>query len=443
MLFSTNQNIFTVSRLNSEVKTLLENKIGFLCLVGEISNLSMPISGHWYFTLKDAHAQIKCAMFKNNNMRVNFKPKNGEAVIVKARLSVYEPRGDYQLIIQNMQIKGEGRLQQEFYELKIKLKNEGLFSSLCKKKIPKKLKNVGIITSKTGAALFDILKVLKRRDPNLSIIIYPTVVQGAHAVLKISEAILLANNRNECDVIIIARGGGSLEDLSSFNQERVARTIANSKIPIISAIGHETDVTITDLVSDIRASTPSVAAEMVSHDRKNQEKNLMNIYYKIVSTIQHHLFLQQKKITEYYHSLEKKHPNYQINKEYQRLDILESSLNYLIKNYISNCKQKNQRNKQELKLYSPKNLLEKLEKQLIYDEQKLIDITKKKLLNNQYQFSLILEALNAISPIATLKRGYSITQTKEGIILRSSCKIKTGDQLKTKLFDGEILSTVN
>lgn len=251
-----NRNIYTVSRLNSEVRLLLENEMGIVWLVGEISNFSAPVSGHWYLTLKDSQAQVKCAMFKGNNRLVNFKPQNGQQVLVKARLSLYEPRGDYQIILESMQPEGDGRLQQQFEQLKMQLAAEGLFAQTRKKPLPENPRCVGIITSRTGAALHDILHVLKRRDPNLPVVIYPTLVQGEEAAIQIAQAIGRANTRAECDVLIVGRGGGSLEDLWCFNHEIVARTIAASEIPIISAVGHEIDVTIADFVADVRAPTP-------------------------------------------------------------------------------------------------------------------------------------------------------------------------------------------
>ncbi len=232
-----NQNIFTVSRLNAEVRLLLENEMGIVWLVGEISNFSAPVSGHWYFTLKDSRAQVKCAMFRGNNRRVSFKPASGNQVLVRARLSLYEPRGDYQLIVESMQPEGDGRLQQQYEALKMKLAAEGLFAQTAKKPLPEHPKRVGIVTSKTGAALFDILDVLKRRDPSLPVVVYPTMVQGEEAAIQIAQAIGCANSRNECDVLIVGRGGGSLEDLWCFNNEVLARTIAASQIPIISAVG--------------------------------------------------------------------------------------------------------------------------------------------------------------------------------------------------------------
>src|SRR5476651_2522845 len=255
--------IFTVSRLNQTVRQLLENEMGQVWLSGEISNFSQPSSGHWYFTLKDDRAQVKCAMFRNTNRRTTFRPQNGQQVLVRATITLYEPRGDYQLIAESMQEAGDGLLQQKFDLLKQQLAAEGLFDAQFKQALPSPAKSVGVITSASGAALHDVLNVLKRRDPSLPVIIYPTSVQGVDAPMQIVRAIELANAREEVDVLIVGRGGGSLEDLWSFNDERVARAIFASRIPIVSAVGHETDVTIADFVADLRAPTPSAAAELV------------------------------------------------------------------------------------------------------------------------------------------------------------------------------------
>src|SRR5471032_2468606 len=251
--------IFTVSRLNQTVRQLLENEMGQVWLSGEISNFSQPSSGHWYFTLKDDRAQVKCAMFRNTNRRTTFRPQNGQQVLVRATITLYEPRGDYQLIAESMQEAGDGLLQQKFDLLKQQLAAEGLFDAQFKQPLPSPAKCVGVITSSSGAALHDVLNVLKRRDPSLPVIIYPTAVQGVDAPMQIVRAIQLANAREEVDILIVGRGGGSLEDLWSFNDERVARAIFASRIPIVSAVGHETDVTIADFVADLRAPTPSAA----------------------------------------------------------------------------------------------------------------------------------------------------------------------------------------
>ena len=275
---NSTSNIFTVTQLNYSVRHLLEVELGQVWLTGEISNFSQPVSGHWYLTLKDENAQVRCAMFKMKNLRVNFRPQNGMQVLVRASVSLYEPRGDYQLIIESMQMAGDGLLQQQFDGLKMKLAAQGLFAQEHKKPIPKFVKRVGIITSPSGAALQDILHILNRRDPSLQIVIYPTLVQGKEATQDIIDTIRLANQRKECDVLIVGRGGGSLEDLWCFNEEMVAYAIYQSELPIISAVGHETDVTIADFVADLRAPTPSAAAELVSRDRQ-----------EIVRQLQHHL----------------------------------------------------------------------------------------------------------------------------------------------------------
>ena len=274
MLPSQSPAIFTVSRLNQTVRLLLEHEMGQVWISGEISNFTQPASGHWYFTLKDDTAQVRCAMFRNSNRRVTFHPQHGQQVLVRANITLYEPRGDYQIIVESMQPAGEGLLQQKYEQLKAKLQAEGLFDLQYKKSLPSPAHCVGVITSKTGAALHDILHVLKRRDPSLPVIIYPTAVQGDDAPGQIVRAIELANKRNECDVLIVGRGGGSLEDLWSFNDERVARAIFASRIPIVSAVGHETDVTIADFVADLRAPTPSAAAEVVS---RNQQELLRQV----------------------------------------------------------------------------------------------------------------------------------------------------------------------
>ncbi|MCP4324113.1 MAG: exodeoxyribonuclease VII large subunit, partial [Alteromonadales bacterium] len=235
---SQNSNIYSVSSLNRAAKSLLETGLGVVWLSGEISNLTIAVSGHWYFTLKDHSAAVRCAMFKGNNRRTGFTPKHGQQVLVRAKLSLYEARGDYQLIVESMQPEGDGLLKQQFEALKCQLAAEGLFSEQYKKPLPQIIKRIGIITSSTGAALHDILSVLKRRDPRLQVIIYPSQVQGAGSAESVASQIQLANQREECDLLIIGRGGGSLEDLWCFNEAVVAHAIFNSQLPIISAVGH-------------------------------------------------------------------------------------------------------------------------------------------------------------------------------------------------------------
>ncbi|CAE6887393.1 Bidirectionally degrades single-stranded DNA into large acid-insoluble oligonucleotides [Vibrio sp. B1FIG11] len=443
MLSQTNQNIFTVSRLNAEVRLLLENEMGIVWLVGEISNFSAPVSGHWYLTLKDSRAQVKCAMFRGNNRRVTFKPANGNQVLVKARLSLYEPRGDYQLIIESMQPEGDGRLQQEFEALKVKLAAEGLFAQTNKQPLPEHPKRVGVITSKTGAALYDILDVLKRRDPSLPVVVYPTMVQGEEAAIQIAQAIGRANSRDECDVLIVGRGGGSLEDLWCFNNEILARTIAASQIPIISAVGHEVDVTIADFVADMRAPTPSAAAELVSRDNSHKDQALVTRQHKLASAMRYYLTQQKQQSAQLMHRLERQHPSYQLQRQTQQLDELEMRLQRAMQRFITTRQQAVERKHHRLQLNSPVKRLTEQKSKLDRVEQKLLDAMDRKLLTMRHQLAIAAEKLDTVSPLATLKRGYSITQTEQGQVVTQAKDVKTGDVLVTRLSDGELRSTVN
>ncbi|PMH37544.1 exodeoxyribonuclease VII large subunit [Vibrio sp. 10N.286.49.B3] len=443
MSFLTNKNIFTVSRLNSEVRLLLENEMGIIWLVGEISNFSSPVSGHWYLTLKDARAQVKCAMFKGNNRRVNFRPQNGNQVLVKARLSLYEPRGDYQLIIESMQPEGDGRLQQEYEQLKMRLAAEGLFAQTNKNRLPEHPQCVGVITSKTGAALFDILDVLKRRDPTLSVVIYPTMVQGDEAAIQIAQAIGRANERNECDVLIVGRGGGSLEDLWCFNNEIVARTIAASQIPIISAVGHEVDVTIADFVADVRAPTPSAAAEIISQDQSHKYQSMHNYQQRLASAMRHYFARQQQRSQRLAHRLDKQHPSHQLRVQSQQLDELEQRLNNAMNHYLLKRTQHIEHKYHQIQLHSPTKRLMTQKHQLLSLKQKMLDAMDKKLLTARHQLAIGAEKLDTVSPLATLQRGYSITTRVDGQVITQADSLSSGDQLITQLANGEVRSTVD
>ncbi len=438
-----NRNIYTVSRLNAEVRLLLENEMGIVWLVGEISNFSAPVSGHWYLTLKDSQAQVKCAMFKGNNRLVNFKPQNGQQVLVKARLSLYEPRGDYQIILESMQPEGDGRLQQQFEQLKMQLAAEGLFAQTRKKPLPENPRCVGIITSRTGAALHDILHVLKRRDPNLPVVIYPTLVQGEDAAIQIAQAIGRANSRAECDVLIVGRGGGSLEDLWCFNHEIVARTIAASDIPIISAVGHEIDVTIADFVADVRAPTPSSAAELVSRDNRHKQQALHQWQAKLASGMRHYLAQQHTQFARIQHKLDKQHPQARLERQQQQLDELSLRLEQKMHQRLATQQQRWDRLSHKIQLNSPTHLIRQQRFNLLQQEQRLTQLIQHHLIQSRHQLALLSEKMDAVSPLATLARGYSVTRTAQGELVRQSAQVKPGDTLVTQLMDGEILSTVN
>lgn len=417
--------------------------MGIVWLVGEISNFSAPVSGHWYLTLKDSRAQVKCAMFKGSNRLVRFKPQNGQQVLVKARLSLYEPRGDYQIIIESMQPEGDGRLQQEFDQLKMKLAAEGLFAQTSKKPLPENPRCVGVITSKTGAALHDILQVLKRRDPSLPVIIYPTLVQGEEAAIQIAQAIGRANSREECDVLIVGRGGGSLEDLWCFNHEIVARTIAASQIPIISAVGHEIDVTIADFVADVRAPTPSAAAELVSRDNSHKKQAFLSITHKLTSAMRHYFAEQKVGLKQLQHRLDKQHPMYRLQRQQQQLDELAMRLERAMQKHLNQTHQHLARQQHRLQLRSPEKTLREQRYTLTTRERSLIDAMQRRVVISRHTLAQLAGKLDTVSPLATLSRGYSITQTSEGQIIRRPDDVKPGDTLVTRLTDGEICSTVH
>ena len=435
-------NIYSVSQLNQSVRLILENQLGAVWLTGEISNFSQPVSGHWYLSLKDENAQVRCAMFRMKNMRVSFRPTNGMQVLVRANVSLYEPRGDYQLIIESMHLAGEGLLMQQFEALKLKLAAEGLFAQHLKKNLPHFSKAVGIITSKTGAALQDILHILQRRDPSLKIIIYPTAVQGKDAATEIAQMIELANQRQEVDVLIVGRGGGSLEDLWCFNEEMVARAIFHSHLPVISAVGHETDVTIADFVADLRAPTPSAAAELVS---RNQTELLQQLQYRRqrLEIALDRLFAEkQQKLKHLSLRLHNQHPQAQLRIQQQLITQLSHRLQQTLRHHW----QKTAENLTALSMRLYKNplplRLQQYEQQLAQLKVRLNSHMNLTLSLQQKQLAHLCGKLDSLSPLKVLARGYSITQNQQNFTIRSMKDVNVGEQIKTRLPDGDIISQV-
>ena len=435
-------NIYSVSQLNQSVRLMLENQLGAVWLTGEISNFSQPVSGHWYLSLKDENAQVRCAMFRMKNLRVSFRPTNGMQVLVRANVSLYEPRGDYQLIIESMHLAGEGLLMQQFEALKLKLAAEGLFAQHLKKNLPHFSKAVGIITSKTGAALQDILHILQRRDPSLKIIIYPTAVQGKDAATDIAQMIELANQRQEVDVLIVGRGGGSLEDLWCFNEEIVARAIFHSHLPVISAVGHETDVTIADFVADLRAPTPSAAAELVS---RNQTELLQQLQYRRqrLEIALDRLFAEkQQKLRHLSLRLHNQHPQAQLRIQQQ----LITQLSHRLQQSLRHRWQKKAENLTALSIRLYKNplplRLQQYEQQLEQLNVRLNSHMNLTLSLQQKQLAHLCGKLDSLSPLKVLARGYSITQNQQNLTIRSMKEVNVGEQIKTRLPDGDIISQV-
>ena len=436
---------YTVSELNRLSRQTLESKFPLIWVEGEISNFSMPASGHWYFKMKDETATISCAMFRKQNSRSSFKPQNGIKALARCKITIYEVSGNYQLIIEQIESAGIGALQRKFEELKKQLFNEGIFDDEHKLPIPKYPKKIGIITSPTGAAIQDILSILKRRYPIASVLVYPSIVQGntldgTSAAKELTERIIFANKENNCDVLILTRGGGSIEDLWAFNDETLARSIHNSKIPIISAVGHEIDYTICDFVSDCRAPTPSAAAEIVSPDINSIVQRLNEKELQLNHMILGFLQVRYQKIDNLFIRI--KNPNdYLFHVKTQ----IEGLRNRIYKNITSKIKidketlthiDKNlQRNHPSEYLYNLFDRLCVLEKRLNNEVIELL-ITKRK----KWESSLRL--LEAVSPLNTIKRGYAIVLNKDKKIIKRTSDIKINDRIFTMLGDGGVFSNI-
>ncbi|MFM5085666.1 exodeoxyribonuclease VII large subunit [Aeromonas media] len=435
---SRQQQIFTVTRLNSAVRMILEQDLGLVWLTGELSNLAMPSSGHWYFSLKDISAQVRCAMFKGNNRRVPFRPQDGMQVLVQARVSLYEPRGDYQLIIESMQPAGDGMLALRFEELKRRLGAEGLFDEGRKRPLPREPRAVGLVTSATGAALHDMLTVLGRRAPDLPVFIYPTQVQGSAAIGQIVAAITLANRRAEVDVLIVGRGGGSLEDLWCFNEEAVARAIAHSTIPVVSAVGHEVDVTISDFAADLRAPTPSAAAELVAPDRSARAQRLVHLKQRLVQAIsrrqtaaRHGFVLLQKR-------LDHQDPKRRLEQQSQRLDELSVRLQQLLNLRLHQGERRLANLELRLQARSPEKLLAAGKRRHQLAQERLHTLMNKRQDLAAHRLAMLSARLDGISPLATLGRGYSITRTPSGEVISRAAQVSPGQQLVTTLAEGSL-----
>jgi len=411
------EEIYSVSDYINLCKNTIEKNIPQCFVQGEISNLSKPSSGHWYFTLKDKNGQVRCAFFRLNQRKIKFSPENGMSVIIRGATTLYPQRGDFQLIIQQMEPAGIGNLQLAFDQLKNKLRLEGLFDSENKKEIPSFPNNIGVISSATGAVIRDIIKVLKLRYPLAQILLYDTIVQGESAHKKIIKALESADRSKNCDVIILARGGGSLEDLWAFNEEDLARSIYACSTPIISSIGHETDTTIADFVSDLRAPTPSAAAVAATPDINTILYNASKLKQYLYDSIKQSI--ESKKATLALLKLKIIDPSQQLFLNAQKLDEYEVRLLKINKSVVNNHKE---------------NL-----KQLASQMEILFENCMKM---NQNALSNYGNSLNLLSPLNTLSRGYTITQDKEGKIITSVKKIKENELIFSKFHDGKVTSKV-
>ncbi|MRI35061.1 exodeoxyribonuclease VII large subunit [Endozoicomonas sp. OPT23] len=424
----------TVTELNSQARRLLETRFASIRVEGEISGFVKPASGHWYFTLKDSSAQIRCAMFKGRNRSVKFLPAEGKQVLVRGRVSLYEGRGDYQLIADHVEEAGVGALQRAFEELKRKLAAEGLFNTENKRPLPELPQHIGVITSPTGAAIRDILAVLKRRFPTIPVTVIPSLVQGDAAADELVNALRVANQSQQFDVLIVGRGGGSLEDLWPFNEEKVARAIAASATPVVSAVGHEIDFTITDFVADYRAPTPSAAAEVLSPDRMEWLSKVQFFQRKLNTLIQHKLQISAQALDN--SSLRLRNPKDKLSEHSQRLADLDIRLQQAIRMQLQMQQSSLQKSQGSLQQNSPKHRVSQIKSRLEHRKETLATLMQRVLERKASKFQNLCGQLTTVSPLATLSRGYSITRSG-GSVITDSEQLNPGDQIETLFKEGK------
>lgn len=414
------RNLYTVSRLNREVRLLLEQGLPGVWVEGEISNLARPASGHWYFSLKDRDAQIRCAMFRQKSGSVKFTPKDGMAVVARGRVSLYEPRGDFQLIVENLEEAGLGALQREFERLRDKLKAEGLFDEGRKRPLPAVPRRIGVVTSPTGAAIRDILHVLGRRFAPAAVLIYPTPVQGVAAVPGILAALDLAAKREDCDLLIVARGGGSIEDLWAFNDERVARAIRAMPMPVITGIGHEIDFTIADFVADLRAPTPSAAAQLAVPDSRAWLQSLARIEQRLLAAGGRVLREAAATLERIGDRMRRVSPAVRVAQSVQRMDELEQRLALAMRAAALG------------QHHRVSELARRVGRAM-----------QGELARGLHRLDLASRTLDAVSPLATLRRGFAVvTHERGGALVTDAATLAVGDTLVTRVAAGQFRSRV-
>jgi exodeoxyribonuclease VII large subunit len=429
------RDVFTVSRLNREAKALLEGSFPLLWVEGELSNLSRPASGHLYFTLKDAQAQVRCALFRGSQRHVSIAPKDGMQVLVRARVSLYEGRGDYQLIVESLEEAGEGALRRAYEQLRNRLSQEGLFDGARKKPLPRLPKRIGIITSPSGAVLHDILTTLKRRFPAIPVLLHPVPVQGEGAAEKIAAMIRLAGQRRDCDVLILARGGGSLEDLWAFNEEVVARAIHACPVPIVCGVGHETDVSIADFVADARAPTPTAAAEMLSPNQSDWLLALEQKEQRLVRLLRDRLRAVQQQLD--YLGTRLVHPHERLARLGERLRVLGTRLR-LAQFHIRERAAHNLFSLHaHLLRHNPKAQLREHQLHSRHLHTQLATAMRRVLERTREQVARAIQTLDTLSPLATLARGYAIIENPvTGVVVRAAGEVRPGDRVRARLARG-------
>ncbi len=428
--------VYTVSALNRKVRQLLETHLSVIWVEGELTNLAQPASGHWYFTLKDSGAQVRCALFRQRGRNVTLRPEDGMQVLVRGRVGLYENRGDYQLIVEHIEQAGHGALQRQFDALKTKLALEGLFAAERKRDLPVFPQRVGVVTSASGAALHDVLHVLQRRFPAVPVTVYPTAVQGATAAAQIVAALDLANQHQRCDVIILCRGGGSLEDLWPFNEEAVARAVAASAIPVITGVGHETDTTIVDFVADARAPTPSAAAELATPDGVELYATISGYARWFAQQAQQHLQRARQQV----HWLGKRlrHPRDHLAARAQHLDHLEIRLANVITASLRRKRADLRQGSDALQTQRPDHRLRQLQVRFAHTHHNLKRAAQRSLTHRRQQLANIANLLQTVSPLHTLERGYAIVQDSEQQVVSHIAQTQAGNHLTVTVVDGSL-----
>ena len=440
-LLDNTQEIISVSEINRRAKSILEENFPFVWIQGEVSNFFSAASGHWYFSLKDESSEIRCAMFANKSHRITFEPKDGDHLVLNGTLSIFEGRGQYQIIAEHIELAGEGALLKAFEELKKKLLTEGLFDDSLKKKLPSYPRSIAVVTSPDGAVIQDIINVLSRRSPFFNLTVVPTLVQGEKAAPLICEALNKASNLENIDLIILARGGGSIEDLWAFNNEEVARAIVNCPIPLVSAVGHETDFTISDFVADIRAPTPSIAAEIISQPYSELKETLEGYQSYLLKSVESQFDSQRTRITNLIKRI--RHPGDKLREIGQKVDYLETALIQEMHQKVSF--KKNQLNLSQLSLQqnSPQNKVKEAKVYLQNASKDLLKAFNLKIERKRKLLGELVATIEAVSPLSVLARGYSIISTEpEGKILSSSNQVKIGQTISAVLNKGSIKAEV-
>ena len=481
------RSVYTVSRLNKEVRTLLERGLGVVWVEGELSNFSQPSSGHWYFSLKDRDAQVRCAMFRLKNAALGFTPKAGQHVIARGRVSLYEPRGEYQLIVDHLEEAGVGALQREFERLKAKLAAEGLFAGERKRSLPRFPRRIAVVTSPTGAAVRDVLNILARRFPPAAVLVYPTPVQGAAAAPAIVQALQLASARMDCDVLILARGGGSLEDLWAFNDERVARAIRACAVPVVTGVGHEIDFTIADFAADARAPTPSGAAELVAPDRVACLEALTRMETRMTACMRRELRVVSSRFVNVGARLKQAHPGMRLVHQAQRLDDLEQRLAgaasvvlHTRRHRLSEAFTRLVQRSPEVRLAQQTQRLDDLQQRLTATSHALLNArhrrlseassrlvqhspghfvrecsrreevlrarldhaAKQYLSHLSHRVALAKKTLEMTGPLATLARGFAIVTREDGSLVSDASKVAPGEEIEARLASGRLRARV-